>query len=157
MLIVIFAVWFILNPAPEHIEDTNGADNYTLQQITRQNIIKQDMGTRGTVKEKEHQLDLGAFNVSSGRKYSSKKFTGVNLVYSSTIFKGSDIYVSLADFKINSGNFGFYIVFDGEIVGQVTPETSEFRLDNIEKTASLEYVIAGESANFSFVVLGDFN
>lgn len=158
-LIAVFVVWFILAPAPEHIEDTNGADNHSLEQITEENIIRQNVGTRGTIKEAEHQLNLEAFTVSSGREYSSNKFTGVALLHTTTLFEGSDIYVSLANFTVNSGNFGFYIVFDGEIVGQVIPgegATSEFMLENVPKTGLLEYVIAGESADFSFTVLGDF-
>lgn len=158
-LVIICAIWFLMDPAPEHIEDTNGADNYSLRQITKQNIIKQDVGARGTVKEMEHQLDLDLFTVSSGKKYSSNKFTGVQMLYSTTLIKGSDIQVSLAEYTINSGNFGFYIMFDGEIVGQIMPEdgaTSEFVLDNVKKNGTLEYVIAGESADFSFVVLNEF-
>ena len=47
VLIVIFVavcgIWMFSTDA-EHIEDTNGADNYSLQQITDSNIIKMDIG-----------------------------------------------------------------------------------------------------------------
>ena len=33
---------------------------------------------------------------------------------------------------------------------------SEFLLENVEKTGTLEYVIAGESASFEFVAPVDF-
>ena len=45
-------------------------------------------------------------------------------------------------------------MFDGQIVGQVLPDDSgfsEFILENIEKSGTLEYVIAGESADFQFI------
>lgn len=154
VLVIVAAVWMFLNPGPDHIEDTNGADNYSLQTITEQDVVEQKMGTKGTVSEKESHYDFAGWTVSSGTKYSSKKFTGVYLLYNTTLIKGSDIYVSLAEFEIKEGNFTFYIVFDGEIVGQVEPgeaALAEFRLDNVEKTGSLEYVIAGESANFTFI------
>ena len=41
-IIGIAAVWF-LGSDLEHIEDTNGADNYTLQTITDENICNRDV------------------------------------------------------------------------------------------------------------------
>lgn len=159
VLVAVIVVWMLVNPGPEHIEDTNGADNYSLQTITEQDVVEQKMGTRGTVREREAHLDIAGLSISSGTKYSSSKFTGVSLLYSTTLFKGSDIYVSLAEFEIKEGNFAFYIVFDGEVVGQVEQGENafaEFRMDDVEKTGTLEYVIAGESASFSFIASTDF-
>lgn len=155
VLVIVVVVWMFLNPGPEHMEDTNGADDYTLQTITEQDVIEQEMGTRGTINETETQFNVAGVDISSGVKYSSKKLTGVSMLYNTTLMKGSDIYVSLAEFEVKEGNFAFYIVYDGEIVGQVEPDetgVSEFLLENVEKTGSLEYVIAGESANFQFIV-----
>lgn len=159
VLVIVIVVWMLVNPNPEHIEDTNGADNYSLQSITEQDVIEQKMGSKGTVKEREMHYEFAGLNVSDGTKYSSKKFTGVYLLHNETLFKGSDIYVSLAEFQIKEGNFAFYVVFDGEVVGKVEPSENalaEFRLDNVEKTGELEYVIAGESADFSFIAPTEF-
>lgn len=149
------AAWMILNPGPEHIEDTNGADDYSLQTITEEDVVKCEMGSRGGLAESTSNLSVGGIQISDGIEYSCKKFTGVHRLYTCTIFKGSDIHVSLVDFKIKSGNFAFYVVLDGEIYGQVKPAEdggfSEFILDSVEKSGTLEYIIAGESANFSFV------
>lgn len=150
---------FILNPGSEHIEDTNGADNYSLQTITEEDVVKQEMGARGTVREIEFPLEIAGWSVSDGTRYSSDKFTGVELLHSEMLFEGSDIYVTLAEFEIKEGNFAFYIVFDGEVVGKIMPGDgafSEFLLENVEKTGTLEYVIAGESASFEFVAPTDF-
>ena len=152
--VVIFVVLMIKNPAPEHIEDTNGAKNYTLQTIKEEDVVEQKLGSRGAISERETKFEFLGLKVSDGKKYSSKKFTGVYLLHAETIFKGSDIHISLAEFKIKSGNFAFYVVFDGEVVGKVTPSDdvySEFILENVEKTATLEYIIAGESADFEFI------
>ena len=48
-MVVICVVCLVLDDT-EDIEDTNGADNYALQVITDQNIIKQDMGMVGGIK-----------------------------------------------------------------------------------------------------------
>ncbi len=159
IFLAVFAVLMITSPKPEHIEDTNGADNYALQTITEQDVAEQKMGSRGSVSESETQYNIAGLSISDGRKYSSSKFTGVYRLYDTTLFKGSDIYVNLAEFEIKEGNFAFYIVFDGEVVGQITPSeigASEFTLENVEKTGSLEYVIAGESASFEFIALSDW-
>ena len=156
VLVVVAAIWMLVSPKIEHIEDTNGADNYSLQTITARDVTEQKMGMKGTVSKSETRFG----NLSNGIKYSSKKFTGVYQLYTATLFKGSDIYVSLAGFEIKQGNFAFYVVFDGEVVGKITPNddaTAEFTLKNIEKTGVLEYVIAGESANFEFITPTGFD
>ena len=158
-LVAVCLVMFILNPGPEHIEDTNGADNYSLQTITEQDVVEQKMGARGTVREFEFHPEIAGWSVSEGIRYSSKKFTGVDMLYRTTLMKGSDIYVTLAEYEIKEGNFAFYIVFDGEVVGKILPGDgaySEFLLENVDKTGTLEYVIAGESASFEFVAPTDF-
>lgn len=155
IFLVVFAVWFLTDPHPDHIEDTNGADNYSLQTITEQDVVEQKMGSKGSINKNETHLG----NISSGTKYSSDKFTGVNRLHTSIIFKGSDIYVSLSSLEVTEGNFAFYIVFDGEVVGKIEPDgevVSEFTLENVEKTGDLEYIIAGESASFSFVTFDEF-
>ena len=154
VFLVVFVFWMLASPRPDHIEDTNGKDNYILQTITERDVVDQKMNYTGVIAETETEYPLSGFSVSSGKKYSSKKFTGVYRLYAATLFKGSDIYVSLGDFKVKEGNFAFYVVFDGKVVGKILPTEStipEFTLKNVEKTATLEYVIAGESANFSFV------
>ena len=153
VMVVVFLVWSYLNPGPEHIEDTNGADNYALQQITEEDVVAVKMGSRGALATTEKSWDFGVLQWSNGVEYSCKKFTGVERLYSCTIFKGSDIYIYLADFYVESGNFAFYVVLDGEIIHTITPDTMgsvDCTIRNIEETGTLEYIIAGESANFSF-------
>ena len=148
-----FLLWNYFNPGPEHIEDTNGADNYSLQQITEEDVIACKMGTRGGLTTTESSWDLGFMQVSNGVEYSCKKFTGVYLLHTATYFKGSDIDIYLADFYVESGNFAFYVVLDGEIIGQITPDNMgavDLTIHNIEKTGTVEFIIAGESANFTF-------
>ena len=135
-LVVVGAIWLFAGTQLEHIEDTNGADNYSLQTITEQDVVEHNMGTKGSVNKRETRFG----NISNGIKYSSKKFTGVYRLYTA--------------FEIKEGNFAFYVVFDGKVVGKIEPDdfaTAEFIIENVEKTASLEYFIAGESASFEFI------
>lgn len=159
VVVLVCAVWFLMNPGPEHIEDTNGPDNYTLQRITEADVVALKMGSRGSLSTSETHWDFGALSVSSGVEYSCKKFTGVLLLDSCTIFKGSDIHVLLPEYRVKGGNFAFYVVFDGQVIGKVEDDgfgNGEFLKENIDKTGSLQYIIAGESANFSFIAPDDW-
>ena len=149
----------LLNPGPEHIADTNGPDNYALQQITEADVVAMQMGSRGGVSTSETHLNFENLSISSGIKYSCKKFTGVHRIYTATILKGSDIFISLSDYQVNSGNFAFYVVLDGEVIGQVDYNefgVAEFLLEDIEKTGTVEYILAGESADFRFIAPTDW-
>ena len=153
LVVCAIVIWSIFTTGPEHIEDTNGADNYSLQQITAADVIENKMGSRGSISTYENSLTGGSFNVTNGIRYSSDKFTGVYLLHSATIFKGSDIYVHIVDFEIYSGNFAFYIVLDDKIIGDVKPDEfgiGELLIEDIDKTGSLQYFIVGESADFRF-------
>lgn len=140
VLIVVSAVWFMQTDL-EHIEDTNGADNYNLQTITDSNIINRDIGAMG--------LKISNSTITNTTSYSSEKFTGVEEIY------GENIVANRMEFNINhasvtEGNFKIVLLVDDEIV-------HEFKLNELMQTYVLEnpsgYVslrIAGESANFMF-------
>lgn len=135
----------------EHIEDTNGADNYQLQTITEQDIIDGTMGSIGGPSESGATLKIGGISSTSGRKYYADKFTGVYDLYNTYLFEGSDIVFNVSDYKINGGNFQIYVVFEDEILGTVEPgAVSDFTFENVEKSGTLRYVMAGESADFEF-------
>ena len=87
VLIISAAAWMILNPGPEHIEDTNGAENYELQTITDDNIINQDMGAMG--------FTVSTNNITNMTEFSSKKFTGVHEVVYSNLLGKSDFVLNL--------------------------------------------------------------
>ncbi|MBR5869251.1 MAG: hypothetical protein IKZ21_07370 [Clostridia bacterium] len=154
IFLALFAFWMISDPPPEHIEDTNGAEDHTLQTITEEDVVNMSMGSRGAIRESEIKFEFENLSISNGRKYAANKFTGLYRLHNSIMVKGSDIHISLAEFRIKEGNFAFYVVFDGEIVGQVEPGdggVSEFLLRDVEKTGGLEYILAGESASFEFI------
>jgi hypothetical protein len=131
----------IFNSDLEHIEDTNGAENFSLQTITDDNIVNQDIGAMNVTVSKDE--------ITNMTKISSKKFTGVYEVLYTNLIGKSDFVLNLYDFKISGGNFKMAVVHDDKIVKILTPENAdEFVIEDINGTVSL--IVAGESAEFSF-------
>lgn len=141
LIAVIIAGIMLFNTDLEHIEDTNGADNFELQTITDEDIAKIEMGSLN--------VGVSTNNITNMNEISSSKFTGVYEVLYTNLIGKSDFLLNIYDFQVNGGNFKMVVVHDGEIVHTITPENAEeFLLEDISGTVSL--VIAGESADFSF-------
>ncbi len=140
VFVAVFAIWMFLSDI-EHIEDTNGADNYNLQQITDDNIINMDVGALNVGRKKSA--------VSETVTYSSDKFTGVTEIFTENMVSNRfDITVNHVSVK--SGNFKMVLVYNDEIVHEfkLNELTQDFTLKNVKGTISLR--IAGESADFMF-------
>ena len=140
VLIAVCGVWFLSSDL-EHIEDTNGADNFSLQTITDSNIINRDIGAMGLEKSTD-----SAFNTTT---YSSNKFTGVEEIFGENIW-GNRFEITVNHARVDSGNFKIVLLEDDKIV-------HEFTLNELMQTYVLEnpngYIslrIAGESADFMF-------
>ncbi len=140
VFIAVFALWMFSSDL-EHIEDTNGDDNYTLQQITDFNIIKMDMGALNLVESDELFNNLPTFK--------SNKYTGVSEIYMSNLI-ANRFDITLYNTTVTKGNFKIVLVYNDEIV-------HEFKLNELMQTYTLEDVkgtvslrIAGESADFKF-------
>ena len=143
-LVVVAGVWFIFG-GTEHIEDTNGADNYALQTITDENILNLDAGA------------VGGPNLSRNSiwgetvEFSADKYTGVTEILYDNFIGTSDFVVSLSSFAVSGGNFRMVVVYNDEIVATLEPGSPvEYRLENVTGYVSLR--IAGESASFSFTM-----
>lgn len=151
VIIVGIAAVLLLTNKVEHVEDTNGPDNYALQTITEQDVIDMKMGSRGGVSTSGTGVEFEGVSINKGIKYSSKKFTGVYQLYSAYYFKGSDITLDMVNFEVKEGNFKFYVVFEDRILDTIEPDALvTYRYDNLEKSGTVRFVIAGESANFKF-------
>ena len=128
---------------PEHIEDTNGASNFNLAVITKENVINRDLGALGLSKS------TGFLN--DGITFSSKKFSGVMTIFETNFLFDSTFTMDVLNFHVNQGNFKMYVVYEDEIAAEVEPDTfAECRLDGLN--GHLMLVIAGESADFSFTL-----
>lgn len=140
VFIAVFAMW-MLSSELEHIEDTNGADNFSLQQITDSNIINLDIGALNFQKTTDR--------ISGTTAYSSDKFTGVAEIYTENLITNRfDISINHA--QVTSGNFRIVLVYNDEIVHEfkLNELMQSFTLENVKGTVSLR--IAGESADFMF-------
>ena len=139
IFVIVFAVMMFSSPKIEHVEDTNGAENYRLQTITDSNIILRDIGAKG--------LKTTTNNITDTTEYKADKFTGVEEIYGVNI-KGNRIDITMTNLQVDSGNFKAVVLHNDEIV-------HEFKLNEMMETFTLKnpdgYVairIAGESADF---------
>lgn len=144
VFVVVFVAVFIvlfLNDDLKHIEDTNGADNYSLQTITDENICKLDIGALNIIEYDEL--------IGETVTYKSDCFTGVYEVFRENMVANRfEIIVHHA--KVSAGNFKMVLCVDDEIVHTFTLNelTQNFVLEDVNGTVSLR--IAGESADFQF-------
>lgn len=141
---IVGGVMLFLNRA-EHIEDMNGADDFSLHTITEENIIKLDYGA------------VGGPTISWGSswdttvEFSAKKYTGVTEIFYDNVIGKTDFYVNLASFEVTGGNFRMVVVCNDEIVATLEPGTNvEYCLKDATGYISLR--IAGESASFNFTM-----
>lgn len=139
---VVVVVWLVLG-GTDHIEDTNGPDDFSLQTITEQQIIDQSIGSVGGPKISKGLL------TGSTVEFSAEKFTGVyEILYDNFIGK-SDFQLDLTNYVIEGGNFALVVVHDDQIVATLEPDLFvTYRLEDITGYVSLR--IVGESAAFSF-------
>lgn len=141
VILVGYFVISMLTSNLKHIEDTNGADNYNLQQITEYNIINMDIGALNLTESNELFNNLPT--------YKSDKYTGVSEIYMTNIW-GNRFDITLYNLRVKSGNFKVVLLHNDEIVHEFKlNELSEsYTLENPNGTVSLR--IAGESADFEF-------
>ncbi len=125
--------------------DTNGDDDFTLQTITDENIIKLDTGASG-LNYSEESVD----DVTYSSEYSSKSFNGVEQIYLTNFLTPSDVHVYIGTLNVKSGNFKLVAVNDDKIIHEFDLDTfnEEFLFEDIEGSFSIH--VAGESAAFDF-------
>ena len=147
-MIIVCAVWF-LNSDLQHIEDTNGPDDYSLTTITDENIIKLDMGALSPVTVEKSGVEIGSMSIDSYVKLYSNKFTGVYELFYQNLLGKSDFVLRMDHLTVDGGNFKMVVLLDGEIVATIEPsdEPIEFRMDDINGYVSVR--IAGECASYS--------
>jgi len=149
--IAVGTAWTFLT-GPEHIEDTNGPDNFSINRITDEEIIKGDYGTTGSLQKGSSQINLGGgVTISSSVKFATKKFTGVyDLVWADYILP-SDFEITLYNLQVTGGNFEIMLINDGKIIDHIDINGDGYlRVDNLTGNTVLRLV--AESAAFSFEV-----
>ena len=122
------------------IEDTNGPDNFALNTVTDQNILKLDLPSAG------YGIRTSGL-LSKTVEISGDEFSGVYEVLWTNMVAG-DFVLNLLDYTVTGGNFRMVVVNDGKIVADIEPGTTQILLEGVKGNVSLR--IAGESAAFSF-------
>ncbi len=138
---------FTLYACGDKYEDTNGADDYTLQTITDDDIINLSTGSSGmTYKEEGKDLPV------SSAEYHAKNFNGVENIYRNYFVGDSDINIYIGHMTVEKGNLRICVVVDGQIIFDIP-------LDSFNDTYTFEdlkgdtfITVAGESAAFDFSI-----
>ena len=129
------------------IADTNGPDDYSLAEITEENIVNQDMGCSAfSVSPSSESEDY----MVETTKVKGKEFSGVAQIYLVNYILKSDVCIDVSNLTVDSGNFALYAVLDDEIIHEfkIGELMETYELENIKGT--FEIVMAGESADFKF-------
>lgn len=137
---VVAALIMVASNPVEHIEDTNGPEDYSLQIINDGNIEAMNYGARG--------FSSTTDNLTGYTTYSSKKYTGVTEVYGGTCLTGTyTLYVNY--FEVREGNAKLVLTMDDKIVHEFEPNEigQEFTVENARGNY-FSIRLAGESASF---------
>lgn len=146
-LILVSCMCYALVGCGTKYEDTNGTENFTLQTITDENIIKLETGSSGLSYSEENLGDVVHMS-----EYSSKNFNGVEEIYSTNYIVSSDVRVYIGHMNVKSGNFKLVAINNEQIIHEFDLETfgEEFYFEDITGTFSIH--VAGESAAFNFYI-----
>lgn len=131
-------------------EDTNGADDYTLQTITDEQIVKLSTGASGL---KYSEMDWGLGITST--EYSSKNFNGVEQIYLNNYILPSSFSIYVGYVNVSSGNFKLAVVNNDEIIQEIPIDTFNETIYFDDITGSFAIHVAGESAAFKMHITAD--
>ncbi len=142
---VILCLCLSLSACGTVYEDTNGAEDFTLQTITDENIIHLETGASNLTYREEH---LG--NLLHSSSYSSKNFNGVEQIYLTGFWGTSDIHVYIGHMNVTSGNFKLVAINNDKIIHEFALDTfgEDFYFEDL--TGDFSIHVAGESAAFDF-------
>ena len=151
-IILVLVIGFFFLPKMEHIEDTNGPDDYTLSTLTDADILAQKLTCTGGPNRSTGRISLpGGWELSDGVKLYSDEFSGVaDLLWADYILP-SDFQLTLDRFTVEGGNFRMVVVNNGQIIAEIQPG-DDVQL-HIEGLTGPTFVrIAGESAAFTIAM-----
>ena len=151
-IILVVIAGFLFMPKMEHIEDTSGPDTFALATLTEDDILATTLTCTGGPNYSTGRLELpGGWELSSGVKLYSDKFSGVaDLLWADYILP-SDFSLSLDHFSVESGNFRMVVINNGQIIADIQPgDHVEILIEDI--TGPTYVRIAGESAAFTIAM-----
>ena len=143
LLSIIFIIFLSLTlTSCSHIEDTNGPDDYSLVEISNDEIVS----------GKSYSTSVGKLTTQTGRtiKLKISKFSGVENVQS---FKttNSDITFTVS-IEVTQGNFKAVLVQNNKIIHEFNNNQNNQVVTVSKGTGSVAVYIAGESAKFNLTI-----
>ena len=143
LLSIIFIIFLSLTlTSCSHIEDTNGPDDYSLVEISNDEIVS----------GKSYSTSVGKLTTQTGRtiKLKISKFSGVENVQS---FKttNSDITFTVS-IEVTQGNFKAVLVQNNKIIHEFNNNQNNQIVTVSKGTGSVAVYIAGESAKFILTI-----
>ena len=150
VFLIVWGVSFFFGGV-EPIEDINGPDDTSLAVLTEEDITAKTISSSGLRQSSLSMGDLlGNLLGNNGTvRFHSKNFNGIYEIQSSTILYSTGNVYDIIDFKINSGNCRLFVVNEGKIVAELSPE-DDFPVDVGALEGFTRLLLAGESADFSF-------
>lgn len=127
----------------QHIEDTNGADDYSLTTITKEQLL----GNASAISVLSVRTE-----VNDKIKYSVGKFTGVEQVEEVRVKDDADSITFAVNTTLEEGNMYVYVRHDGQIVGELAIGKDDALTIEKPVPGKYELCIAGESAKFKMVI-----
>ena len=125
------------------IEDTNGADDFSLVTITQKDLVGGGFSSKAMT---------ARFDVNGKIEYSVGKFSGVEVVEEVRVKQGASSVTFAVNTTLESGNLYVYVRHDGQIVGELAiGQNDTLTLEN-PPAGKYELCTAGESAKFKLVI-----
>lgn len=145
-LIFAAALLFCSCGAMAHIADTNGDEDFSLCEITDEQL---------TAKDPQYVRELSSITQNNNTiKFSVKKMSGVDIVYS---FKADNkhTYSVTVTPSLTSGNLYLYWYHDGEIVQKAAVDEAGVYSACFDESGIYQLRAAAESAEFSVEIVFD--
>ena len=151
-ILFVLIVGFLFLPKMEHIEDANGAEDFSLATLTDSDILADSLTCTGGPNRSTGHISLpGGWTVSSGVELYADRFSGVADILWADYMLPSDFHLMLEHFSVTEGNFRMMVINEGKIIADVQPgDNVDLRIEGL--TGYTVVRIAGESAAFSIVM-----
>lgn len=137
-ILLMLVLLLVLVGCGDHIEDTNGPDDFSIETITEEQIIN------GYIVTAEHQSHVRQNNTY---KYSVGKLTGVFEVFKGT-FNEENIALTI-NTSVEEGNARIVLVYKGHVIKDFLLNAANQTYTMSNCNGEVRILVVGESAKLS--------
>ena len=151
-IVLVLIIGFFFLPKMEHIDDTNGPDDFSLATLTDEDILASTLSCTGGPNTATGRITLpGGWEISKGVKLYADKFSGVTDILWADYILPSDFSLDLDHFSVEGGNFRMMVMNQGKIIAEIEPgDDISLLIEDITGPTCVR--IAGESAAFTIAM-----